>query len=118
MEYLETVHQLEAEGAPLVPDSEEERQAIERFQGVLSDFKAADFRNRIRAVYAEDVFFNDTLKTVRGVDAVEEYLAASAEAIDMGTVEFLDLVADNGNYYFRWVMTIRFKRWASRENTR
>jgi limonene-1,2-epoxide hydrolase len=118
MEYLEIVHQLEAEGAPLVPDSEEERQAIERFQGVLSDFKAADFRTRIRAVYAEDVFFNDTLKTVRGVEAVEEYLAASAEAIDLGTVEFLDLVSDNGNYYFRWVMTIRFKRWASRENTR
>jgi hypothetical protein len=112
MDYLETLRQLEAQGTALEPDSEEEQRAIERFQGLLSDFKAPDFRSRIREVYAEEVFFNDTLKTVRGIDAVEEYLAASADAVDKGTVDFLDLVAEDGNYYFRWMMTLRFKRLA------
>ena len=118
MEYLKTLSPLAAQGAVLEPDSDRERQAIERFQGLLSDFKAPDFRSRIREVYAEDVFFNDTLKTVRGVEEVEEYLVASADAIEKGTVEFLDLVAKDGNYYFRWVMTIRFKRFARGEDKR
>lgn len=116
MEYLETQRSLSAEGAPLEPGSETERQAIERFQDLLSDFKAPDFRRRIREVYARDVFFNDTLKTVRGVDRVEEYLAASADAIDRGTVEFLDVVSQDGDYYFRWLMTLRFKRLARGED--
>lgn len=118
MEYLETVSRLEAEGAAFEPGSDEERRAIERFQALLGDFKAPDFRSRIREVYAEDVFFNDTLKTVRGVDGVEEYLVASADAIERGTVEFLDVVAEDGNYYFRWLMTIRFKRFARGEDKR
>lgn len=118
MEYLETLRSLAAEGVTFEHDSEEEHRAIERFQDLLSDFKAPDFRSRIREVYAEGVFFNDTLKTVRGVDQVEEYLAASAEAIDKGTVEFEDVVAADGNYYFRWVMTLRFKRFARGEDKR
>lgn len=110
MEYLRTLRALEKQGPPLATGSEAERQAIQRFQELLSDFKAPDFRPRIREVYARDAFFNDTLKTVRGAEEIEEYLAASADAIEKGTVEFLDVVAKDGNYYFRWAMTLRFKR--------
>ena len=118
MEYLDTLHSLEEAGAPLEEGSEEESRAIARFQDLLSDFKAPDFGERISQVYAEDVFFNDTIKTVHGVEDVQEYLTATGEAIDKGTVEFLDLVSDNGNYYFRWAMTIRFKRFARGQDKR
>lgn len=118
MEYLRTLQSLEESGALLEEGSEEERWAIERFQNLLSDFKAPDFGPRISEVYAEDVFFNDTIKTVHGVENVQEYLTATGEAIDKGTVEFLDLVSDNGNYYFRWAMTIRFKRFARGQDQR
>ena len=111
-----TSRSLESAGATLKPGSETERQAIERFQNLLSDFKAPDFRERIRDVYAEDAFFNDTLKTVRGADGIEEYLVDSAKAIDLGIVEFLDVVGSDGNYYFRWKMTLRFKRLARGED--
>jgi len=118
MEYLKTLRSLEEAGAPLEEGGEEERRAVQRFQNLLSDFKAPDFGDRIAGVYAEDVFFNDTIKTVRGAKDVREYLTATGEGIDRGTVEFLDLVADNGNYYFRWLMTIRFKRFARGEDKR
>lgn len=118
MEYLDTLRRLEAEGAPFAAGSEEERRAVDRFRSLLADFKAADFRERVAEVYADDVFFNDTLKTVRGVDALEDYLANSADAIDQGTVEFLDLISRDGSYYFRWLMTIRFKRFAGGEPQR
>ena len=47
-----------------VGETLQERQAVERFQALLGDFKAADFVSRIRQVYAEDLYFNDTLKTI------------------------------------------------------
>jgi len=118
MEYLTTAQSLEEAGVPLGEGTEEERLAIERFQNLLGDFKVPDFGDRIPEVYAEDVFFNDTIKTVHGATDLQEYLTETAEAIDKGTVEFLDLVADNGNYYFRWQMTIRFKRFARGEDKR
>jgi len=118
MEYLKTLQTLETAGPPLVEESDEERRAVERFQSLLSDFKAPDFSERILEVYAEEVFFNDTIKTLHRVEDLQEYLTATSEAIDKGTVDFLDVVADNGNYYFRWVMTIRFKRLARGEEKR
>ena len=117
MEYLDHLATLEAGGITLEPGSAEEQLAVERFQSLLSDFKAPDFKERVGEVYADDVFFNDTLKTVRGAETVEEYLGASADAVEVGTVEFLDLVVSEGNYYFRWQMNIEFKRFAKGQLT-
>ena len=104
-----------ATGPTLAAGSPGEKEAIERFRALMADLKAPDLRAQVRQVYADDVFFNDTLKTLRGVDEVEEHLAATAEALESGTVEFLDLVADDGDYYFRWVLKSRFKRLAKGE---
>ncbi len=37
-------------------------------------------------LYAEDVFFDDTIKAVRGARDVQEYLTATGEPIDKGTL--------------------------------
>ena len=117
MEYLEYVRELETDGSPLAVGTQQDEAAVERFQALLADFKAPDFRQRVQEVYAANAFFNDTLKTIRGSEAIEDYLAASAEALDTGTVEFLDVVASDGNYYFRWRMTLRFKKLARDRDT-
>ncbi len=109
-DYLQAVRQLESNDAVLEPGSDAERRAIERFQHALSDFKAPDLRDRIRAAYATEVFFNDTLKTIRGLEAVEAYLVETAHNVEETTFAFLDVVQSEGNYYFRWRMTIRAKR--------
>ena len=118
IEYFDRLRSLEQAGPELEEGSEVEQRAIEGFQNLLSDFKAPDFAERVSEVYAEDAFFNDTIKTVHGVEHIREYLVESGEAIDKGEVEFVDLVSDNGNYYFRWVMTIQFKKFARGEDTR
>lgn len=112
-EYLDTLERLEDSGAPFETGSDEERAAVERFQAALSDFKSSGFRSGIRETYAEEVFFNDSLKTLRSRDEVEEHLAATANSLLAGTVEFVDLAARDGNYYFRWVMTVQSKRLAA-----
>jgi len=118
MTYLETARRLAAEGPPFDQGSAAERAAVDRFRALLSDFKAPDFRERVRDVYAEETFFDDTLKTIRDAAEVERYLAASADAVEVGTVEFLDLVVSNGDYYFRWEMTLEFKKIAKGETHR
>ena len=110
MEYREVVRRLEKKGAPFPEGSEAERQAVERFQKLLRDFKAPDFAQRVREVYAEDLFFNDTLKTITQVSELEPYLVASGNAVEVGTVEFLDRAVTGGNYYFRWEMSLQFKK--------
>lgn len=114
--YLEAVRELQAAGAALEPGSEEERLAVARFQDLLSDYTAPDFASRIGDVYAEDAFFNDTLKTLHGAAEIEKHFVATAEALAQGTVEFVDLAGADGDYYFRWVMTVRFKRLARGED--
>jgi len=118
LDYLETERRLEALGTTLEPNGEKEQRAIDRFQSLLSDFKADDFQSQIRAVYADDAFFNDTIKTLHSVDEIERHLVATADALESGTVEFVDVVSANGDYYFRWVTTVRFKRLAGGEEKR
>ncbi len=117
-DYLDTLGRLQAGGAALEPGGAEERRAIARFQELLSDLKAPDFAARVGDVYADDVFFNDTLKTLNGVGEVEAHLLATAEALEECTVEFVDLTASDGDYYFRWVMTVRHQRLARGEALR
>lgn len=110
MEYLDTWRRLQAEGAPFAAGSKEEARAIARFQDVLADFKAPGLAARAAEVYAPGAWFNDTLKTVRGGEAIGNYLGKTAEALESGTVEFLDVVGSNGDYYVRWEMRLRFAR--------
>lgn len=117
MEYLENVRRLEAENSSPATGSDQESAAIEQFEALLADFKAPDFKQRAQEIYAENAFFNDTLKTVLGGDAISEYLAASADALESGTVDFLDVVASDGNYYFRWKMDLVFKKIARGQQT-
>jgi limonene-1,2-epoxide hydrolase len=91
------------------PGSPEEKEAIERFKDFFSVLSDEHIRDKVREVYAKDVYFNDTLKEICGIDALEPYLLESADAVESCTVDVEDVAVSNGNYYFRWTMDIRFK---------
>lgn len=112
MEYLDQLARLRAElPNPFPRGSEQEREALQRFQTFFSDFSPNKIERLIDQTYAETVWFNDTLKTVQGREALKEYLRHSAEAVDNCRVEILDRVAgEQQDYYLRWRMWISFKR--------
>lgn len=118
MEYLETWRGLRAQGVPFPAGSDSERQALDRFGHLFEDLKAPDLDERVRAVYAEGAWFNDTLKTVEGVDGLARYLGHTADALESGGVEILDVAASDGDYYVRWEMTLRFAKIARGETHR
>ena len=94
----------------LQPGSEAERKAVERFKDFFSVFNTENIRKKVRDTYPANLYFNDTLRSIRTVQELEAYMVRGAEATDSCTVEYLDVVSHNGEYYFRWKMDIRFKK--------
>ena len=88
----------------------DEKAAIQRFQNFLSRFTEEKLLTDTRQVYAPQAFFNDTLKTVRGSAAIEKYFLETLKNTDEITVDFADVARSGNDYYFRWVMDVRFKK--------
>jgi hypothetical protein len=116
--YLETLRFIESSVDGVAPESAQEANGLKRFTNLFSDLSKDRIHEHVRDVYADDVYFNDTLKEVRGIDALEQYLIESAEAVDSCRVDVNDIAINRGNYYVRWVMDIQFKRFAKGETTR
>jgi hypothetical protein len=116
--YLETLKAIQSNGTGVDPGSREEANGLKRFTNLFSELSPERIRERVRDVYADDVYFNDTLKEIRGIDALEGYLVESAEAVESCTVDVEDVASHDGNYYVRWIMDIRFKRFAQGKTTR
>lgn len=91
-------------------DSAEEKAAIERFKDFFAVFTEENVSAKVRGVYAENAYLNDTLKEVDGIDAIEAYFLESTRALESCTVEFPDVAVSGNNYYFRWIMDIKFKK--------
>ncbi|MGH8050748.1 MAG: nuclear transport factor 2 family protein [Arenimonas sp.] len=95
-----------------------EAAAIENFKQFFSSFAVDRIDKLLATTYAGDIYFNDTLKTIRGLDELAHYLKESAEAVEECRVEVLDVSrnADN-DHYFRWKMMIRFKKFNKGQDT-
>lgn len=97
--------------APPAAGSEAEAQAIARFASFFSSFAADRVKTLLPDVYAQDVYFNDTLKVVRGLDSLGHYLRESAEALEDCRVEIHETTRTaHDEHLVRWSMMIRFKK--------
>jgi hypothetical protein len=81
-----------------------------RFARLFSSLTEEGVGDLVGEVYADDAYLNDTLKEVRGVDSIREYLIESGEAVHSCQVHLNDLVRSSEDYYVRWTMDIRFKK--------
>jgi hypothetical protein len=106
-------------GVPFAPGSDAERAALDRFRALFSRFAPDRIERLVEDTYAADVWFDDTLKTIRGRDELHRYLHESASAVEDCRVEVDDACTNGGgDYYLRWRMTIRFRRFARGRDTR
>lgn len=110
-EYASTLKKVTAgrSGGP----TEAEKRGLEAWKGLLADLSVENVEGKASQVYAEETFFNDTLKTLRSNEAIEDYLIETAEMLHEGTVEYRDTQrADDGSYYVRWQMVYKGKKLA------
>jgi len=87
-----------------------ERDALDRVRNYLSNLMDPASRARTAEVYAKDAFFNDTLKTKVGAEAICKYFDATASNAEAVRVEFHDAARSGADYYLRWTMEIEFKK--------
>ena len=87
-----------------------EQNAIERFETFNSDYSAANITNNLKKVYAADVYFRDPFKEIHGEPELEAYLLRTSTAVAEFSMDWRDVAGHDGNYYFRWVMSVKLKR--------
>ncbi len=119
MNYATRLAELKAaDPLPFATGSETETLALARFRRFFADFSPAKVQSLLEQTYAADVWFNDTLKTVRGAEALKHYLSESAAAVEACRVEIDDICNNGaGDYHVRWSMMIRFKRFKRGQDT-
>ena len=93
------------------PGSDAERDALARFTEFFSNFAADRIDRLLDETYAPDVYFNDTLKSVRGSAALRQYLGESAAAVEDCRVQIESTTRTaEGEFLVRWRMMIRFRK--------
>ncbi|HEU0152943.1 MAG TPA: nuclear transport factor 2 family protein [Arenimonas sp.] len=112
METIETLARLRARHpSPPPAGSPAEAEALARFARFFSSFAPDRVATLLPDTYAEDVYFNDTLKAMEGRAALAHYLRDSAEAVESCRVEILETTRTaHDEHLVRWTMMIRFKK--------
>lgn len=97
----------ERPGVPL--SFEQGQQAVAGFAGLYGDLSVENVSARAREVYAAEAWFNDTIATEVGIDAVEKYLLKTAEGAEKVEAKINDVAVAGADVYVRWTMEIRAK---------
>ena len=91
-------------------EQEELRKLVRSFSNLFSSLTEEGVGSLVGEVYASDAYLNDTLKEVRGIEAIREYLIESGKAVQSCQVQINDLAQSQVDCYVRWTMEIRFKK--------
>lgn len=84
-------------------------QGVQRFKAFFEHVTAESVRQKGPELYAENVWFNDTLKTLRGRQAVESYFLKTLDHVDSFGAVVDDVAVSGTDVYVRWTMDVRFK---------
>ena len=74
------------------------------FRDVFADLTRPDTGERMAALYADEVFFNDTLITLTSGREVADYMGATGEKLDTSRVVVDQTLRDGVDVYVRWRM--------------
>ena len=80
-----------------------------RFRGFFENVTLESVREKTPELYAEEVWFNDTLKTLRGRQAVESYFLKTLDHVESFRTSVDDVAVSGANVYVRWTMDVRFQ---------
>ena len=85
-------------------------EVIARFKNFNGDFSSNNIAAQTKEIYAADVYFRDPFKEIHGEPEFEAYLLRGSTAVKEFSMTWKDEAEHDGDYYFRWVMTLKLKR--------
>jgi hypothetical protein len=80
---------------------------LSRFRESYADLTSDDLVERMSALYAESMFFNDTLHTFQHRDDLLSYLERTGTSLSESTVEVRQVMSDGPDVFVRWTMSFR-----------
>ena len=93
----------------VVLSPEQEADAVLRFKNFYKEVTDSSVRDQIAGLYADNVWFNDSLKTLYGRTAVKDYFLKTLEHVEVFQTVVEDVARSGSNYYVRWTMDVQFK---------
>lgn len=100
------------------PISETARvRGLEAFKAYYRNVTAESVREKTRLVYAENLYFNDTVKTLRSREALEHYFLETTKNVSEFTVEVLNVAVSGKDSYVRWKMVTVLKKFGNKRVT-
>jgi len=96
--------------APVPGGEAAARRAVEGFADFYENLSEENVAGKVDRTYSEDVFFYDTLKLVRSRPELSQYMLETARNTESVKATILDVASSGGDYYVRWVMEIRLKK--------
>ncbi len=82
-------------------------EGVASFSAGYGDLTQDELAERIRELYAPDLYFNDTIHTFNDRDALVDYLVRTGESLDESRVEVRQVVRDGADVFLRWSMEFR-----------
>ena len=80
-----------------------------RFQTAFRSLTAPEFVQRVAALYAERLYFNDTLTEKTSKTALVSYFRDIQSRLQHGELTVLDVAGSGDHLYIRWQMDVRFR---------
>ena len=95
-----------------VVDRQTAKQVVARFAALYGNLSEENVAANVRNAYAPEAWFNDTIATEVGIDAIEKYLLKTARGAEKVEAKINDVAVSGADVYARWTMEIRTKNLA------
>lgn len=117
LEYEQVLQQHLDAGRIALPGTQPVQEGIERFKALYAELSVANVGERLEQTYAPDIYFNDTLATIRRREALLHYMQETASQVEHTSARVLQVYPGEHDVLLRWQMVIRFKKLAKRRDT-
>lgn len=84
------------------------RQTVERYLALFNPLQTDVIRAQADQLFAEQLYFNDTLATVHSREELKQHLLATTERLDDMAVETRSIIIDGQDVLVIWIMDAYF----------
>ena len=91
-------------------DSGNEKEVIQNFISFYTIFSEERISENVSDLYAENAYFRNGFRELLGIENIESFFLSAIEVVHECSLDFLDVIHQNGEYYFRWIMRLTLKR--------
>ncbi|AKS42424.1 nuclear transport factor 2 family protein [Wenzhouxiangella marina] len=82
-------------------------EGVQAFVAAYGDLTQADLRERMTALYAPELYFNDTIHTFNDREALVDYMSRTGDSLEQSSVDVKQVLRDGNDVFLRWSMEFR-----------